>query len=259
MHPQATVDRARALSGRGLSDREVALIVGVPLRTVRKWRTGQRRAPGRANTKASCPRCADGVTLPEPCADYAYLLGLYLGDGHIVLAGDRSKTVWRLAVWCDDAWPGLIRECARVIRAVRPDNRVSLTQKQGCTEVSSYSRHWPCLFPQHGPGKKHLRRIELADWQQVIVDRNPGEFARGLFHSDGYRGFNRVRRRWQDCDHWYEYLRYLFVNESRDILGLCGETLDRLGVEWRFSKPNTISVAKRGAVARLDEFVGPKY
>jgi hypothetical protein len=30
-------------------------------------------------------------------------------------------------------------------------------------------------------------------------------------------------------------------------------------VAWRFSKPNTISVAKREAVARLDEFVGPKY
>jgi hypothetical protein len=56
-----------------------------------------------------------------------------------------------------------------------------------------------------------------------------------------------------------EYPRYLFVNESADILRLCGETLDQLGVEWRFSKPNTISVAKRDAVARLDEFVGPKY
>jgi hypothetical protein len=67
------------------------------------------------------------------------------------------------------------------------------------------------------------------------------------------------RRRWRNCDHWYEYPRYLFVNESADILGLCGATLDQLGVEWRFSKPNTISVAKRDAVARLDEFVGPKY
>jgi hypothetical protein len=38
-----------------------------------------------------------------------------------------------------------------------------------------------------------------------------------------------------------------------------GQTLDRLEVEWRFSKPNTISVARREAVARLDEFVGPKY
>jgi hypothetical protein len=53
--------------------------------------------------------------------------------------------------------------------------------------------------------------------------------------------------------------RYLFVNKSADILGLCGDTLDRLGVTWRFSKPTTISVAKREAVARLDEFVGPKY
>jgi hypothetical protein len=51
----------------------------------------------------------------------------------------------------------------------------------------------------------------------------------------------------------------LFVNKSVDIHRLCGEALDRLGVEWRFSKPTTISVARREAVARLDEFVGPKY
>lgn len=70
---------------------------------------------------------------------------------------------------------------------------------------------------------------------------------------------NRVRRTLSDGDHWYEYPRYLFVNESVDILRLCGEALDMLDVKWRFSKPNTISVAKRDAVARLDEFVGPKY
>jgi len=31
------------------------------------------------------------------------------------------------------------------------------------------------------------------------------------------------------------------------------------GVAWRFSRRNSISVARREAVARLDEFVGPKY
>jgi hypothetical protein len=123
----------------------------------------------------------------------------------------------------------------------------------------SCSRHWPCLFPQHGAGKKHLRKIELAAWQQIIVERHPGEFARGLLHSDGYRGLNRIRHTLDSGERWYEYPRYLFVNESADILRLCGQTLDRLGVEWRYSKPNTISVAKRDAVARLDEFVGPKY
>jgi hypothetical protein len=68
-----------------------------------------------------------------------------------------------------------------------------------------------------------------------------------------------VRHTLESGDHWYEDPRYLLVNESADILFLCGQTLDRLGVEWRFSKPNTISVARRNAVARLDEFVGPKY
>jgi hypothetical protein len=167
--------------------------------------------------------------------------------------------VWKLRIACADAWPGLIKECARAMAAVRPFSKVNTQQHQGCTEVFSYSGHWPCLFPQHGPGRKHQRKIELQSWQRAVVADNPGHFARGLFHSDGYRGINRVRAHLADGDHWYEYPRYLFGNESMDILRLCGEALDRLGVEWRFSRRNVISVARREAVMRLDEFVGPKY
>ena len=134
-----------------------------------------------------------------------------------------------------------------------------LQQKQGCQEITSYSKHWPCLFPQHGPGMKHTRKIELADWQQVIVDQCPGDFVRGLIHSDGCRSMNRVRRRFAGSDHWYEYPRYFFSNKSLDILALCGQTLDKLGVEWRYARWDVISVARRDAVSRLDEFVGPKY
>lgn len=76
---------------------------------------------------------------------------------------------------------------------------------------------------------------------------------------DGCRFINRVRRPLADGDHWYEYPRYMFTNESMDILGLCGEALDQLGISWRFSRRNTISVARREAVARLDKFVGPTY
>ena len=108
-------------------------------------------------------------------------------------------------------------------------------------------------------GRKHQRKIDLEPWQQEIVNSHPGDFARGLFHSDGCRLINRVRRPVKGGDRWYEYPRYLFVNRSDDIHRLCGEALDRLGVAWRFSKPTTISVARREAVARLDEFVGPKY
>ena len=52
--------------------------------------------------------------------------------------------------------------------------------------------------------------IELDPWQERIVAEYPGDFARGLFHSDGYRGINRVRRSVKDGDRWYEYPRYLY-------------------------------------------------
>jgi hypothetical protein len=91
------------------------------------------------------------------------------------------------------------------------------------------------------------------------VEKYPGDFARGLFHSDCCRATNRVRRPLKDGDRWYECPRYFFVNHSADIHLLCSQALDRLGVAWRFSKPTTISMGRRDAVARLDGFVGPKY
>jgi Homeodomain-like domain len=235
VHSSEVRVRALTLIENGFSLRAVSVSTGISRSTLRVWRDH----PEKDGSRASCPRCAGSPTLPEQPAGYAYLLGLYLGDGCISVGGDPAKGVWKLRVICCDAWPGLVQA--------------------GCTEVLSYSKHWPCLFPQHEPGRKHTRRIELGDWQRIIVERYPEDFARGLFHSDGYRGINRVRRNWGGGDHWYEYPRYLFVNNSADILRLCGETLDQLGVAWRFSKPNTISVARNEAVARLDEFVGPKY
>jgi hypothetical protein len=246
---------AVALMGCGLSLRSISMSTGVNRSTLRDWR----EHPEKALNHGMCPRCADSPWLPEPHADYAYLLGLYLGDGCISRAGARDKDVWKLRIMCADAWPGLIRECERAMRSIRPGNKVGAQQKVGCTEVTSCSRHWPCLLPQHGPGEKHMRKIALQPWQRTIVMANPGHFARGLFHSDGYRGINRVRARLAQGDQWYEYPRYLVTNESGDILRLCGETLDLLGVAWRFSRRTVISVARREAVARLDEFVGPKY
>jgi hypothetical protein len=83
--------------------------------------------------------------------------------------------------------------------------------------------------------------------------------SRVAFFTPTAAAINRVRRPLKDGDRWYEYPRYFFVNHSADIHRLCGEALDRLEVLWRFSKPTTISVARRKSVARLDEFVGPKY
>ncbi len=140
---------------------------------------------------------------PRPADDYAYLLGLSLGDGCITLIGNPAKHIWVVRITCADAWPGLTAECQRAMSAIRPANRVSTQQRDGCTDVLAYSRHWPCLFPQHGPGRKHERPIVLEPWQQEIVDAYPHDFARGLFHSDGCRLMNRARRPLADGDRWY--------------------------------------------------------
>jgi hypothetical protein len=133
---------------------------GISRATLRDWRE---HPEVRIDPRAFCPRCAARPTLPEPQADYAYLLGLYSGDGCISLARARDKNVWKLRIMCADAWPGLIQECERAMSAIRPGNKVAIQQKVGCAEVISRSRHWPCLFPQHSPGKKHTRKIELLD------------------------------------------------------------------------------------------------
>jgi hypothetical protein len=255
MYPQATVNTALRLSAIGILDQENAQICGVSVAAIRHWRCGRRRSQhGIAGMRgANCPRC-HGRALDESA--YAYLLGLYLGDGHITRG---RRDVYALWIACCDDWPGLMADARRAMSDVMPMSSVFCVHQQGCTKVKSTSKHWPCLFPQHGPGRKHTRKIELDQWQAAIVQKHAGEFAKGLFHSDGWRGANRVRRRLANGDRCYDYPRYLFDNQSKDILRLCGEALDRLGVAWRFSRPNTISVARREAVARLDEFVGAKY
>lgn len=82
----------------------------------------------------------------------------------------RSKGVQFLTIACADAWPGLMDECEAAIIAVMPHNSVNRVQKPGMHEVKAYSKHWHCLFPQHGPGRKHERAIILERWQQEIVD-----------------------------------------------------------------------------------------
>ncbi|GAA3068563.1 hypothetical protein FHS39_001976 [Streptomyces olivoverticillatus] len=140
---------------------------------------------------------------------------------------------------------------------------VKRRQKQGCAEVKSYSQHWPCMFPQHGPGKKHERRIVLEPWQQEIVDAYPWEFIRGLFHSDGCRITNWTTRLVGGERKRYEYPRYFFTNKSDDIRKLHSDTLDKVGVEWKMTRrgsdPFNISVARRASVALMDAHVGPKF
>src|SRR6478752_476554 len=216
MHSQATVDAALRLSAIGILDKENAHICGVSVAAIRHWRAGRRRvASGRAAARRiTCPRCH---ARPMDESSYAYLLGLYLGDGHIV---HGPRDVYVLAIACSDDWPGLMAAARHAMAAVMPTSSVCGVRQTGCTMIKSYSKHWACLFPQHGPGRKHQRKIELAHWQEDIVEEHPHEFIRGLIHSDGCRITNWTEKVVAGERKRYEYPRYFFVNLSDDIRDL---------------------------------------
>jgi hypothetical protein len=252
VHPPHLRELALRLHAEGVPFGDICRDLGLPRPTVGHWFYGARplRHALRAAAEPQCPRCASPPHKPDDGPAYAYLLGLYLGDGHLV----TSARVPVLRIYCTASWPGLVAACEDAMLCVLA-KKVQRVAQPGCVVVQSYSNHWPCHFPQHGPGKKHDRVIELADWQRDVVEASPGNFLRGLFHSDGCRVTNRVKR----GDKTYRYPRYMFSNESADIMRLCQESLDGLGVEWRMCRRNMLSVARREAVAALDEHVGPKW
>lgn len=185
-----------------------------------------------------------------PGLEYSYLLGSYLGDGCISAAPRR---VFKLRIACDMAYPWIIEEVVAAMADVMPTSTVGTQSAIGGgngAEVYSYSKAWPCLFPQHGPGPKHKRPIVLEAWQQEIVDEQPERFVRGLIHSDGCRVLNRVNGK--------DYPRYHFTQVSDDIRRLFCRSLRQLGVEYTWNDARNVSIARRASVGRLDEFVGPK-
>jgi hypothetical protein len=207
---------------------------------------------GQAHTSVACPRC-DSVELDEPA--YAELLGWYLGDGWIE-NGPRDNVT--LHVYNDAKYVELNRRIAELMARVKPLGRPHTRLVPGCVITSVAWKHWPCLFPQHGPGRKHERTLPMESWQWEIVIAEPAAFLRGLFHSDGARVHNWATRPVAGQLKRYDYPRWQFVNRSDQILAWCEQALDLLEIPWRRSNRWTVSVSRREAVARLDDLIGLK-
>ena len=245
-HPRADVESVHRLAAQGLNPSEIARRTGINRSTLRGWLRPNTRSSSR--TWIFCPRCNDRAELDD--AAYVYLLGLYLGDGCI---SKQPKGVWRLRIVQTAKYTDHVEECAVAMHAVLPNN-VLVQPRQGCVEIGSSSKHWPCLFPQHGAGRKHERPIVLAPWQRWHAERYPKLLLRGLIQSDGCRDRNWVTTRGRR----YEYTRYTFSNASEDIRRIFTDTCDLLDVHWTQPSSRVISVARRADVAFLDSFIGPK-
>jgi hypothetical protein len=175
------------------------------------------------------------------------MLGLYLGDGCLSAS---PRGVFKLRVFLDVKYPGIIDDAMSSISAVKGGLASVALRPKNCVEVYSYSRSWPCLIPQHGPGKKHERPIILEPWQLALVDRWPEALLRGLIQSDGCRFIN-TGRNWS-CP------RYSFANKSADIRSIFCRACDRVGVHWTAAGEKAY-VSRKADVEFLDCFIGPKH
>jgi hypothetical protein len=221
MHGPALHDEALRLIADGLSDGAVARRLALPRTTVRDWRRPSYRAK---RSRQACPRCwRPARLLHAGSADYAELLGVYLGDGCVSSAG-RAE---RLRISLDARHPFVVDDIEALLRRCFPHNRVSRVYAHGGSNVilSTYHGHLSCLFPQHGVGRKHERPIVLEPWQAEHVRAAPWRFLRGCIRTDGCVFVNRTGP--------YEHPSYEFRNYSQDILGIFVATCELVGLRPR--------------------------
>lgn len=83
MRSEREVRTALALLAEGDTPTEVSKKTGIPRGTVNDWAQG--RVPRVTPKNSSCVMCNPGFPLPE--AEYAYLLGVYLGDASALVPG----------------------------------------------------------------------------------------------------------------------------------------------------------------------------
>jgi hypothetical protein len=250
---QVEFESAMTLIEAGRGDSEIARLIGVPRETISGWRHGRGSAYHRRLAAAR-----PGWRPPsEP--SYSYLLGVYLGDGCVVMS--RGAPLG-LIVTLDASYPGIVDQTANAMSMTFPAAPVrAFARMEG--SVTAVHVTDPCVphaFPQHGAGKKHLRPIELAQWQLEITHAYPRELLRGLIHSDGCRTLNRFKTKLPSGRVApYAYTRYFFSNLSEDIRRIFCNHCDLLGIRWTQSNPRNISISHRHSVALLDEFIGPKW
>lgn len=245
MHPAAVRHEVLALVAEGVNDCDIARRTGIPRTTVRDIRR-PRYVPRERET---CPRCwRSSRPIRFTPGEYAELLGLYLGDGYI---SDGARTQ-RLRIALDARHPQIVADAERLLAGCFGANSIGrvCAHEGRMLVVYVYSRHLACLFPQHGPGMKHQRRIALEPWQRQLVDAAPWAFLRGCIHSDGCFFINRTGR--------YRYLSVDFRNESSDILDLVESVCVQIGLRPARNS-QSVRIYDRASVREFACFVGSKH
>ena len=132
-------EKSYALIAEGVNDCEVARRLGLPRTTVRDMRRGK----ARSDVRTVCPRCWRATSpVRFVAADYAELLGLYLGDGHIA---ELARTQ-RLRLSLDSRHEEVVADSDALLCRCFPANRVGrvLGPRGTMVVLHVYHRHLSC-------------------------------------------------------------------------------------------------------------------
>lgn len=245
MRTKKEYDKVLDLHNKGFSKSQISRDTDIPRGTISEWIinppkfiTGDKRKGG-LNIKEII------LKNDEFKKRYSYILGLYLGDGYI----NKCKRTYRLRISLDKKYDSLNSYVKDVLGKLFPDNSIHDVDYGNYLDIGLYSKQMVELFPQHGAGKKHERKIELLKWQESVVDHQ--ELLKGLVHSDGcysYHSGDKVKHH-----------IYTFTNMSEDIHRIFVSCCNKLGIVSRYNKKNGVTgVYSRKEVSKLHELIGDK-
>ena len=244
LRPESEVVQVRELLAAGLSDYEIARRTGIPRGTILYWRHGRSQRMPRPG--AVTDRCEDcGATHNLEALDTRPTRTYWANTWAMGACGVRSAPAPAISASRATLSTGASSPSARsAIEAVRPGGSRTFATSSG----NAWSRsprtgaHGRVCFPQHGPGRKHIRRIELAAWQQSDRGRAPTE------PSPRADPFRRLPRREPRQDEAAKRARPLQVSALLLLQPLGGHPTDlfastasMLGIEWRQWGPRITS------------------
>lgn len=127
----------------------------------------------------------DEANLPPHSVQLAYIVGVALGDGNLSNPNGRAT---RLRVTCDNKYPLLIERIVGALRAILPENKVSLVEKKrsgNCTDISCYSNRWENILGwKDDKGSKFNQGVRVPRWIRQN-DEYAAACLRGLIETDG--------------------------------------------------------------------------
>jgi len=182
---------------------------------------------------------------------YAYVLGLYLGDGCIY----THPRTYRLRIFLNSIKDKEVIDVAtKSLRILFPKNKISNYKqlKADCVEVSVYNKHLVEYFPQHGKGIKSGRDVSLTSEQSwVMTPQYVKYLICGLLDSDGCRYLYDNRSNWQ------------LTNKSEDIINTFCEGLDILDIfhtkQQKSCGSYNVFIRRRNTVEQIDSIFNDVY